>query len=101
MNNGLRNATEKLANHRGFKILRYTIKGFLDNVAAKGIHTEHDCITPNSVGDTLDLLGRSVLKASLNKKVSKPIDHQIVSLSHNGIDNCVLLVSSTNLQFLL
>lgn len=101
VNNGLGDAAKQLVDHDSLVVLRNRIKGFLNDVAAECIHGEIQCIASNSFGNLDNLLWSTVFEATLNKEVAKAINHQGVGLSNNGLDNIVLLLGGTNLEFLL
>lgn len=101
MDDSFRDSSKELMNHNRLVILWDRIKRLLNHMAAEGIHRKVQSISPNSLGNFDDLLGCSMLKASLNEKVSKPVHHQGVRLSHDSLDYIVLLLRSTDLEFLL
>lgn len=87
--------------HNGFIILRDRVKSLLDDMTAKGIHGEVQCITADGICNLDYLLRSSMFEATLNQKVTKSIDHERIGLGNNGLDNVILLFCSTNLEFLL
>jgi len=101
VDDGLRNTAKKLMNHDGLVVLWNRVKSLLDDVATESIHRDIQGVSTNSLGDLDDLLGSSMLEASLNQEVTKAIDHQWICLSNNCLDNLILLVGCTNLELLL
>ena len=76
MDDGLGDAAKELMNHNSFVILRNGVKRLLNYVTSKSIHRKVQSITANRLCNLNHLLGRSVLKATLDQEVSKAIDHQ-------------------------
>lgn len=70
-------------------------------MAAKRIHRQAEGVSTNGLSNLDDLLGSSVLEATLNQKVSEAVDHQRMGLKDNGIHNLILLVGRTDLKLLL
>lgn len=101
VNDSLRYAAQKLMDHHGLVVLGNRVKGFLDNMAAKGIHRQAEGVSTNGLSNLDDLLGSSVLEATLNQEVSEAVDHQRMGLKDNGIHNLILLVGRTDLKLLL
>jgi hypothetical protein len=101
MDNSLRDPTQKLADHSCLKLFRNTIKRLLDNMATKGIHAQSHCVSTDSVGNALDLVRGTMFEATLNQKVSKAVDHELVGLCNDSIHDSMLLIRGTNLQLLL
>lgn len=97
----LRDAAKQFMNHDCLVVLGYRVECLLNNMAAKGIHRQVQSVSSNSFSNLDDLLGSAVLKASLNKEVSKAVDHERISLSNNGVDNLVLLLRGSHLELLL
>ena len=88
-------------NHDSFVVFWYSVKSLLNNMASKSIHTETQGVTTDSVGDSDDLLRRSMLEAALHEEIPEAIHHQWVSLSDNGLDDFILLFNSADFEFLL
>lgn len=101
MDDCLRDSPEELADHSCFEFLRDTIESFLNDMTSEGIHAQSNSVAPDGISNPLNLLLRSVLKASLNEEVSESINHELVRLCHNSVNNRVLLISGTNLKLLL
>lgn len=101
MNDSLGNSTKELMDHDSFVVLWDRIKSLLDNVATKCIHGEIQSITPNSFGNLDDLLRCAMLKATLDQKVAKTVNHEWISLGNDCLDNIILLLSGTDLELLL
>lgn len=70
-------------------------------MAAECIHGKVQSVTSNGFCNLNNLVGCSMLKASLNQKVSKAVDHQGIGLRNNCFDNIVLLLCGANLELLL
>lgn len=70
-------------------------------MASKRIHREAEGVTTNGFSNLDNLLRRSVLKAALNQKVSKAIDHQRIGLGSNRLDNVILLIRGAHFELLL
>lgn len=101
MDNGFGNASKKFADHCSFEIFWNTIKGLLDNMTSKSIHAKTQCIPTNSTGNPINLFRGTVFKAALYKEISKPVDHQRISLRNDCINDGMLLFHCPNLEFLL
>lgn len=101
MDNRLRDTAKELANHGSLELLGDTVESLLDDMAPESIHAQRNGITPDGIGNALDLFLSAVLKATLNKKVAKTVDHELISLRHNGIHDCVFLVGCADLELLL
>lgn len=101
MNNGLRDSAEKFVNHDSLVILWNRVKGLLDDMTAESIHGEIESITTDSFCNLDYLFWSTVLKTSLNQKVTKTVDHQRISLGNNGLNNIILLLGGTDFKLLL
>lgn len=101
MNDRLWNPAEELVNHDSFMLLRNTVKGLLDNMTPKGVHAQIQSVASYRIGDCNDLLGSPMFETTLNKKIAKPVYHEWVSLTDDGLDDVVLLLCCPNLEFLL
>ncbi|KAK4187575.1 hypothetical protein QBC35DRAFT_463672 [Podospora australis] len=55
----------------------------------------------NCLSNLDNLLGRSVLKAALNKKIAESVDHEWICLCHNGFHDVILLLRSAHFKLLL
>lgn len=101
MNNRLWDSAEKFMHHNSFVILRNTIKRLLNDVTTKRIHTQAEGVASDRIRDSDNLIRCSVLEASLNKEVSKAVDHQRVRLADNGLDDVKLLLRCADFELLL
>jgi hypothetical protein len=101
MYDGLRDAAKKLTHHDGLELFRYTIEGFLDYMASESVHAQCHSIATNRICNALDLLRGSVFETPLNEKVAETVDHQLISLSNNSINNRMFLLCSADFEFLL
>ena len=101
MNHGFGDATEELMHHDRLVVLRDRIKGLLDHMATKWVHGKVQCVATDGCGDLDDLLRSSMLKAPLDQKVAKAIDHERVRLRYNCLDNVVFLLGGAHLELLL
>jgi hypothetical protein len=70
-------------------------------MTSKGIHTQVQSIPANSTSDTINLLRGAMLKTSLHKKVSEPVDHKLVGMSYDRINDAMLLFRGPNFELLL
>ena len=87
--------------HDCFVVFGHGVEGFLDDVTAKCIHAEAQGITTDGVGNGDYLLWCSMLKATLNEKVAKAVDHQRVGLGDNSFDDLIFLLDRANFKLLL
>lgn len=101
MNDRLWNPAKKLADHGGLELFRDAVESLLDNMTPKGIHTQCNGVSPNGIGNSLDLFLGTMLEAPLNEKVSEPVNHELVGLCNNSIDNSMFLICRTDLELLL
>lgn len=101
MDHGLWDPPKKLAHHCCLEILWDAVKCLLDDMATECIHAQCNSATSDGVGNSLDLFRGAVLKASLDEKVSKSVNHKLISLSNNSIHDGMLLIGCTNLKLLL
>ena len=101
VNDCLRNAAKQLMNHDRLVVLWHRVESLLHDVTAERIHGEIESVTTDSLSDLNHLLWSAVLEATLDEKVTKAVDHQWVSLSHNGLDDVVLLLCGAHLELLL
>lgn len=101
MNHGLRNATQQLVNHGSLVFFRNAVEGLLYDVTAESVHTEGKCVTADGLSNGNDLVRRAMLEAALDQEVTEAVDHQGIGLSDDSFDNVVLLIRSTDLEFLL
>lgn len=101
MDDSLGDPTEQLVHHDGLVLLWHRIEGLLDDMAAKRIHREVECVATDRFSNLDDLLRSSVLEASLDQEITKPVDHERVGLGHDCLDNVVLLLGGADLQLLL
>ena len=86
--------------HSCLVLLWDAIERFLDNMTAKCIHAESKGVATYSLSDCDDLLRRAMLEAALDQKVAKAIDHERIRLVDDGVNDLILLLDSSNLQFL-
>jgi hypothetical protein len=98
---GLGDPPKKLAHHCCLKILWDAVKCLLDDMATECIHAQCNSVTSDGVGNSLDLFRGAVLKASLDEKVSKSVNHKLISLSNDSIHDGMLLIGCTDLKLLL
>lgn len=96
MNDSLGNPPQELVNHAGLVLLRHAVKCFLDDMTAERIHTEVNCVALDCVCNCHHLLRRAMFKATLNQEVSKPVDHELVGIVNNSLDDVVLLLRSSD-----
>jgi hypothetical protein len=101
MDDRLRDPAQKLMNHDSLEVFRNRIESLLNNMAPERIHGEVQGVASNGLGNVDDLFRRSVLKATLHKKVAKAVDHERIGLSHDSLDNLELLLGGTDLELLL
>ena len=101
VDNRLRDATQELVDHDGLVLLRNTVEGLLNNVAAKRIHAQVEGVAANSTGDGNDLLRSAVLKAALNQEVAEAVDHERIGLVDDGLHDLILLLLGADLELLL
>ena len=101
VNDRLRDTAQQLMDHDSFVVFGYGVEGFLDDMAAKCIHAEAQCITTDGIGNGNHLLWCSMLEATLYEEVAKTIDHQRVSLGDNSLDDLILLLDRANFELLL
>ena len=94
-------ATEEFVHHECLVLLRHIVVGLLDNVAAERIHAQVESVAADGLSDGNHLFRHTVLKASLNQKVAKAIDHERTCLVNDGLYDVVLLFRCANLEFLL
>lgn len=87
--------------HNGLILLRYGIKGLLNDVTAKGVHAETQSVPTNGVCNGDDLFWSPMLEATLHEEVSEAVDHQRISLGDNRFNDFVLLLHCTNFELLL
>lgn len=101
VNNCLRNATKEFVDHDGLVIFWNRIKCFLNDVASECIHREIQGISTDGLSNLDDLLGSTMLEATLDEEVAKAIDHQRIGLCHNSFNNVIFLLGCTYLELLL
>lgn len=101
MNNGLRDAAEKLVNHDSLVILGHRVESLLDNMAAERVHGKAKCVATNCFRNLDDLLRGAVLETTLDEKVTEAIDHQWMGLKNDSVHNLILLVGCADLELLL
>jgi hypothetical protein len=101
MDDSLGNPAEQLVHHDSLVLLRDRIECLLNDVAAKRIHGEVERVAANRLGNLDDLLRSTVLKASLDQEVAKPVDHERIGLGYDCLDNVVLLLRGPDLELLL
>lgn len=101
VDDGVRNAAKKLADHISLVIFRDGIKSLLNDMAAEGIHAEGNDIAMNGISNGNDLLRSAVLEAALDEKVAKAVDHERIGLVDDGLDNLELLLGGADFQLLL
>jgi len=101
MDDSLGNTTKKLVNHDSLAIFWHNVKSFLYNMAAEGIHAELQGVASDGIGNGDNLLGCAMFEATLNEKVTKAVDHELVSLGDNGLNKLKLLLWRRHFQFLL
>lgn len=87
--------------HDCFVVFGDRIKSLLYHMASKWIHGEVESVSADSFSNFDDLFRSTMLKAALNKKISKSVHHQWVRLGDNGFDNFVLLLWGAHFQLLL
>ena len=76
VDHGLWDAAQQLMHHGGLVLLGDVVESFLNDMATKGVHAEGERVATNSLCDANDLLRSSVLKAALDQKVAKAVNHQ-------------------------
>lgn len=101
VDDSLRNSTQQLMNHDGLVLLGHAVESLLNNVASEGVHAEVQGVATNSLGDTNNLLGRTMLEAALDEEVAETVDHERVGLLDDGVDDFELLLWSADLELLL
>lgn len=101
MNHGLRDSAQEFMDHDCLVLLRHRIECLLDDMATKRIHREIKSVSSNGLCNLDDLFRRAVLKAALDKEVSKTVDHERIGLGDYGLDNVVLLLRSSDFKLLL
>lgn len=94
-------SAEEFVYHDSLLILRDTIKRLLDDVASKRVHAQVEGVTSDRTRDGNDLIGCSMLEATLDEEVSKAIYHQRVCLADDCLDDIKLLVGCADFQLLL
>jgi len=101
MNDSLRDTAKQLVNHDSFAVFWHNIERFLYNMAAKWIHAELQGVASDGIGDGNDLLGCTMLEATLDEKVAEAVDHELISLGDDSLDKLKLLLWRRHLQLLL
>lgn len=101
VDNRLRDAAKKLVDHDGLVLLRDTVKGLLNDVAAEWIHAQVKSVAANGAGNGDDLLRSAVLKAALDEEVAEAVDHESIGLFDDGLDDIILLLLGADLELLL
>lgn len=87
--------------HHSLLLLRDAVKRFLDHMAAERIHTKAQSVAFDRISNRNNLLRGPVLEATLDKKVSKTIDHEWICLVYYGLYNLELLLGGSDFQLLL
>ena len=87
--------------HDSLVLLRDAIKSLLDNMATEGVHAKVQCIVFDCISNCNNLLRSPMLETTLNEEVTKPIDHQRISLVHYSLNNIVLVFGGANFELLL
>jgi len=101
VDDSLWDATKQLVHHSRFILFRDAVEGLLDNMAAKSVHAQGESIAANGLGDRDDLIVRTMLKATLYKKVAEAVDHQCISLGDDCLHNLILLFRCAYFELLL
>ena len=87
--------------HDGLVFLRNGVEGFLNDMAAEGVHAQAQGVATDSVGNSNDLLGGTVLKAALDQEIAEAVDHQRICLSDDGFNDFIFLLDGPDLELLL
>lgn len=101
VDDGILDAHEKVVDHEALLLLRGVVKGLLNDVTAKSIHTELDGMTADALGNVEDVRRRTVLHTALDEEVAKAVEHQVLALTDDDLDDGLLLFSTTGLDLLL
>lgn len=88
-------------NHDGLVVFWNRVECLLNNMTAECIHRKVESVASNGFRNLDNLVSSAMLKASLNQKIPKAVDHQGVGLCNNCFDNIVLLLCCANLELLL
>lgn len=70
-------------------------------MAAKWVHGQAQGIAADGFSNFDDLLRSSMFKAALHQKVAETVDHQVISLGDDGLNNLKLLLWGADLELLL
>lgn len=101
MDDSFGDSAKEFMHHNSLVLFWDTIKRFLDDVAAEGIHAQTKSVAPDSIGNRNDLLGSSVLKAALHEEISEPVHHKRIGLAHDRFNDFVFLLRSPDFKLLL
>lgn len=101
VNDSLRDTAKKLVHEERLPFLRNRVEGFLDDMATKWIHRKVEGVPTDGLRNLDDLVGKTMLEASLDQEIAEPIDHERESLGHDGLNNVVLLLWGADLKLLL
>lgn len=70
-------------------------------MTTKHIRRQSDDIPEKGLDNTPDLVLCAVLETALDEKVAKPVDHEGMALTDDGVDDLVFLDGCSELEFLL
>ena len=87
--------------HDSFVLFGNAVEGLLNHMTSEGVHAKAQRVTLDRIGYCNNLFRCTVLKAPLNEKVAKTVDHQGISLAHYGLDHIILLFCGTDFELLL
>jgi hypothetical protein len=101
VNHSLWDSTEQFMNHDRLVLLWDAVESLLDDMATKSIHGQLKSVTLDGLSNLDYLLMSTMFKATLNQEVAEAINHQVVSLSNDGIDDIKLLLRRARLELVL